>query len=367
MFWHIFKLFLHKNSNDMDMKTATKKIEDAIVGRKVLELSCRADDNDNRYFKVIPICVKGHEGKQYFIATSRLDRWFAFDIARITAMEEYCTYSTDRELNMEEATDKVFSEGKYIDGYYFARDKDDEPDLEALRDELRKIEADIKGLVGPRKSEDYIDLPADLDRGKLEDLLWSRRHCLDMLFRKDPEGVKHFRKINRYLKGLTDRMYKRAAKIYRQYLAAGADEEFDDDFMIDADLRFSYRGEDGIAILGDEEYYGSDFNYMLNVIYEFCYKSPTCGASFTKSLLETDRIEMSDKELYLYNSDDEDDWGELKIWIPELEGIKICHAVNEICVYDNSYSVPDLLRMNSFWCEVQGIYQNIRNQDGIRI
>lgn len=330
----------------------------------MLELSIRAGDNDTKDFKVIKV----YEGKQFLIAESRLGRCFAFDITRIITMEEYCTYSTNSETDVEEVTERVFSKGKYMDGYYFVRDNDDEPDLDALREELKKIEADIKELIGSRKGEDdYIDLPDDLDRGKLENLLMSRRHCLGMLFRKDPEGVKNFRKINAFLKDLTDRMYKRAAKIYRQYLSSGMDEEFDDDFMIDADLRFYYRGIEGIAILGDEEYYGSDFDYMLNVISEFCYKSPTCGASFTKSLRKTDRIEMSDKELYLYNSDDEDDWGELKIWIPELEGIKICHAVNEICVYDNGYSVPDLLRMSSFWCEVKGIYQHIRNQNGIRI
>ena len=86
-----------------------------------------------------------------------------------------------------------------------------------------------------------------------------------------------------------------------------------------------------------------------------CLKiSTVCSASFTKSLWKTDWAEMSDKDLYLYNSNDDYDWGELKIWIPELEGIKICHAVNEIRVYHaNGYSVPDLLRMNNFWCEVK--------------
>ena len=108
------------------------------------------------------------------------------------------------------------------------------------------------------------------------------------------------------------------------------------------------------AILGDEEYFGSDFDYMLNVVCEFCHESPVCGASFMKSLLKTDLVEMSDKDLYLYNSDDDYDWGELKIWIPELEGITICHAVNEICVYHaNGYSVPDLPRMNNLWRKVK--------------
>lgn len=46
----------------MDKKTAKKKIEDGIVGRKVLELSCIADDNDRRDFTVIPLCIKEHGG-----------------------------------------------------------------------------------------------------------------------------------------------------------------------------------------------------------------------------------------------------------------------------------------------------------------
>ena len=75
---------------------------------------------------------------------------------------------------------------------------------------------------------------------------------------------------------------------------------------------------------------------------------------------------MSDKELDFYNRADDFDWGELKIWIPELEGIKICHAVGEICAYHtNGYSVPDLLRMNNFSCEAKATYQHFLNQSAL--
>ncbi|MDM8268202.1 hypothetical protein QUW50_04000 [Barnesiella viscericola] len=131
--------------------------------------------------------------------------------------------------------------------------------------------------------------------------------------------------------------------------------------MIEADMRFVYNGEESIAEIGDEEYYGSDFNYMINVIYDLCADVPLAGASFSKSFRQTDRPQMSDKELELDNRyDNACDCGELKIWIPELESMKICHAVNEICVYNHGYSVADLLRMNDFWCEVKAIYQHIR-------
>lgn len=234
---------------------------------------------------------------------------------------------------------------------------------EKLRKELQAIEADIKVIVGPRRKDDWVDVPAGIDRENLKNLLRSRRYCLNMLFRKDPKGLEHFKKVNNLLRALTDRMYKKGARVYRQYLISGVDEAFDDDFMIDADLRFVYNSEDSIAKLGDEEHYGSDFNYMMNVIYDLCAEAPCVGASFSKSFCKGDKPEMSDKELELDNDMGEIYHGELRLSVPELEGIEICNAVNEICVYDNGYSVPDLLRMNDFWCEVKAIYQHIRNQN----
>lgn len=238
-------------------------------------------------------------------------------------------------------------------------------DIEKLREEVKGIEAEIKSMIGQSGNDVYyVDIPEGADRGRLKELLMSRHHSLDMLFRRDPEGVERFHKVNACLKDLSDRLYMKGARIYRQYLTYGIDEEFDDDFMIDADLRFVYNGPESVAVLGDEEYYGSDFNYMMNVIYDYCKDFPNVGASYSKSFGKTDRPEMTDSELELANRYDYNDWGEIKIWIPELEGIKICNAVNEICVYENGYSVADLLRMNYFWCEVKGVYQLISDRNG---
>lgn len=238
-------------------------------------------------------------------------------------------------------------------------------DIKKLREEVKGIEAEIKSMIGQYRNDDYyVDIPEGADHERLKELLMSRHHSLDMLFRRDPEGVERFRKVNACLKDLSDRLYMKGARIYRQYFTYGIDEEFDDDFMIDADLRFVYNGPESVAVLGDEEYYGSDFNYMMNVIYDYCKDFPNVGASYSKSFGKTDRPEMTDSELEFANRYDYNDWGEIKIWIPELEGIKICNAVNEICVYENGYSVADLLRMNYFWCEVKGVYQLISDRNG---
>ena len=168
----------------MNIKTAKKKINEAIRKKNVLELFYRTDDDIKMYFTVAPVCIKEHDGKQYLMTLGQLDKAFAFDIARITSMGEYwATFSIDKNFNMEKFLVKVFSEGTYTDGYIVCAGNED-LDPEALRNELKKIEADIKALVGNRK-DDYIDLPKNLDRNKMEELLSSRSHCLDMLFRKD--------------------------------------------------------------------------------------------------------------------------------------------------------------------------------------
>lgn len=349
----------------MKINAAIKKINAAIRKRKVLELIYQTDESGLMYFAVAPVCINEHDGKLYLLSLDKSENAYAFEIARITAIDEYwATFCLSREFNIKFFNECLFNQDNHINGYIMVLNElNDNLNPEKLRKELQAIEADIKVIVGPRRKDDWVDVPADIDRENLKNLLRSRRYCLNMLFRKDPKGLEHFKKVNNLLRGLTDRMYKKGARVYRQYLISGVDETFDDDFMIDADLRFVYNSEDSIAKLGDEEHYGSDFNYMMNVIYDLCAEASCAGASFSKGFRKGDKPEMSDKELELDNEMDEIYHGELRLSVPELEGIEICNAINEICVYDNGYSVPDLLRMNDFWCEVKAIYQHIRNQN----
>ena len=47
------------------------------------------------------------------------------------------------------------------------------------------------------------------------------------------------------------------------------------------------------------------------------------------------------------NMDDGVSWAEGNLKHSKLSNVIICHAVHEICVHKN-YSIPDLLRMNSY-------------------
>ena len=49
-------------------------------------------------------------------------------------------------------------------------------DIEKLREEVKGIEAEIKSMIGQSGGDvDYVDIPECADRGRLKELLMSRR------------------------------------------------------------------------------------------------------------------------------------------------------------------------------------------------
>ena len=73
---------------------------------------------------------------------------------------------------------------------------------------------------------------------------------------------------------------------------------------------------------------------------------------------------MNDKDLDCYDRwDDGISWNEGQLNRKELEHICKCYATHVICVH-NEYSLPDLLRLNDFWVEVQFKCQHFIFQKG---
>lgn len=85
------------------------------------------------------------------------------------------------------------------------------------------------------------------------------------------------------------------------------------------------------------------------------------------SLDLTKRGDMTDEELGFKDClNDGMTWAEGCLCRPEMNHICICHAVHDLCTH-KEYSIPDLLRMNDFWCEVGITHQHIVAQDGARM
>lgn len=240
---------------------------------------------------------------------------------------------------------------------------------EELHQSLNNVEDEIKKIVGIdinnfiRKHAKYDDVYETV-----KDLLHIRQCLLDKLFLGTPDELARFEEVNSLLDKLTKKMYCRTATLYRTLLTSCRDEDFDHDYMACGSLKcvVDYDFEEGsyhtILHLDNDEFYDSDFGYMLSLVngMQDINSIVECKICYE----ETHTSVMSDEELNCYDYwDDSVSWNEGRLNRKELAEISICYATHAICV-NNNYSIPDLLRLNSFWVEAQIICQHIVDQDG---
>lgn len=238
---------------------------------------------------------------------------------------------------------------------------------EQMRKRLLAVEEQIKEIVGGDPwNIDCIHDQEVLD--KIEELIETRCSILNSMFTATAQEVERFEKVNKLLLELTAQMRHRTAALYRMVLRNGIDEAFDDDYMVEGTLKYVYNDEDSIISLDNDEYYGSDFNYMVALVY-----------LITTTPRHLDRVAWETLPLRSYKSPDMDDdtlfedrsmdngmnWAEGPLWIPQFEHICICYAAHDICTH-KPYSILDLLRMNDFWAEAELTCQHIVNQQGVR-
>ena len=233
-----------------------------------------------------------------------------------------------------------------------------------LYQKLQKVERQIIKIAGTEEMEHKCWADSQMEE-KLKELLSDRCYLLNQMFIATPDAVARMEQINTLLYDLTQKMYAQSAKLYRRVLENAVDPEFDDDIEIEGTLRYCYNGAESVLQLPDDNYYGSNFNRMIDLMYqtEVLVDIKSVNKSFDKN----DTQEMSDAELGFEDwSDDGTSWAEGWLRSKELDHICICHAVHDLCTHKH-YSIPDLLRLNDFWCEVMIKHQHIVEQDGSRL
>ena len=184
-------------------------------------------------------------------------------------------------------------------------------------------------------------------------------HCSD-------EEVRRFTAINDKLYTMTESMYERA-RMVNDLIKTMPLHEKDDDVEVEAKLRFWEDGAPSVLEIEDDEFYGSDFTRMIVLL--------SLIDSDYKSYDEIERVaiypKLVDGKLVPDNTeikndmDDGTTWAEAWLRHPKLDHLVVCHAVHDICTHKN-YSIPDLLRMNTFEVSVDIKIQQIEDQDGAR-
>lgn len=247
-----------------------------------------------------------------------------------------------------------------------------------LREILRSVERYILNVTGPNPLEDCRhewlkgntrDINESREYSLVESLILDRSVIMNLLFGlhcSDVE-VERLKQLNDHLFNLTKELYRKVADTYRVLLNTQKDDSFVDDINIDGIIHYNCESGQDYVMLEDDDYYGSDFAQMLSVISatenDNLEEIVSAGCSWCP---EEHTPEMTDKQLGVEDClNDGQSWHEGFWDLPKVKDVVFCHAVHDICTH-KSYSIPDLLRMNTFWSEVKIEIQNIRETDGTR-
>ena len=184
-------------------------------------------------------------------------------------------------------------------------------------------------------------------------------HCSD-------EEVRRFTAINDKLYTMTENMYERA-RMVNELIKTMSLHKKDDDVEVEAKLKFWEDGAPSVLEIEDDDFYGSDFTRMivLRSIIDSDYRSYDeieRVAIYPK--LVDGKLIPDDTEIK-NDMDDGTTWAEVWLRHPKLDHLIVCHSVHDICTHKN-YSIPDLLRMNTFEVSVDIKIQQIEDQDGAR-
>ena len=241
--------------------------------------------------------------------------------------------------------------------------------ISSLKSFIHDIETDMLDITGDvldysnRRIRDLTPYQFDL----LDCLLLLRCWALNNLFDEHctDEEVRRFAAINDKLYEMTERMYERA-RMVNQLIKTMPLHEKDDDVDVEAKLKFWEDGASSVLEIEDDAYYGSDFRRMivLLAIVDRDYKCyDEIGQVNLSPRLVDGKVVSADD--IINDLDDGTTWAEGWLRHPKLDHWVVCHAVHDICTHKN-FSIPDLLRMNTFEVSVDIKIQQIEDQDGAR-
>ena len=217
-----------------------------------------------------------------------------------------------------------------------------------MKQALNKIESRIVELVGDKHEEFKYDELSKAKRDEVKQLLLERRNILNDMFEPTEANLAQFDKVNDELYRLTMTLNERVRKFIAKKEILLDTPDFDDDYELEGMLKFVFNDEDSICRFADDEYYGSNFPVMIKIIYEVYAHS---GIESIASINE-----------HCGPLDDCESWYEYPFsCYAEFKDFIICHAVHDLTDH-KLYSIPDLLRLNDFWAEVDFKVQSITNQ-----
>ena len=240
--------------------------------------------------------------------------------------------------------------------------------INRLRRRLHLTESIIKKSVG-RDKDFPLKYISEFRLDLIRSLMNVREYLLNRMFFlgcSDAE-VEGFKRVNDTLYSLHQQMLERGAELWRRELSFDVKDDFDDDIDLEGKLFFSSNDESSLVRYDNDNFYGSDFPFMLELEDDLLSKGLHEIEFCHTSRKEDSTPEMTDKELGFENLlDDGNSWADSIVWFcdnPKIKDVFIHHPMNDLASNKN-FPLPDIVRMNDFWCEIRVLHQKLSDQGG---
>lgn len=228
--------------------------------------------------------------------------------------------------------------------------------VDEKREVLQNVEQRVKRIVNC--DLDYSPFLRYLSENEHDviDLLMGIRYVIlnEMMLHPTPAEVERFRYQNDKLFKLTQEYYAQCRNMWRTLFHTPY--KVDDRYCYEVEgvLRFEYGDDDAVVKLENDDYYGSDFQYMIHLQDELIYKMDSLLNGVFGSFVGA----TEDGYKQINNMlDDGDSWDECSLHKPEFADICVCYAMHALHTHQD-YCLPDILRMDDFVVKVHLQYEN---------
>ena len=228
--------------------------------------------------------------------------------------------------------------------------------VDEKREVLQNVEQRVKRIVNC--DLDYSPFLRYLSENEHDviDLLMEIRYVVlnEMMLHPTPAEVERFRYQNDKLFKLTQEYYAQCRNMWRTLFHTPY--KVDDRYCYEVEgvLRFEYGDDDAVVKLENDDYYGSDFQYMIHLQDELIYKMDSLLNGVFGSFVGA----TEDGYKQINNMlDDGDSWDECSLHKPEFADICVCYAMHALHTHQD-YCLPDILRMDDFVVKVHLQYEN---------
>ena len=228
--------------------------------------------------------------------------------------------------------------------------------VDEKREVLQNVEQRVKRIVNC--DLDYSPFLRYLSENEHDviDLLMGIRYVVlnDMMLHPTPAEVERFRYQNDKLFKLTQEYYAQCRNMWRTLFHTPYKVDNRYCYEVEGVLRFEYGDDDAVVKLENDDYYGSDFQYMIHLQDELIYKMDSLLNGVFGSFVGA----TEDGYKQINNMlDDGDSWDECSLHKPEFADICVCYAMHALHTHQD-YCLPDILRMDDFVVKVHLQYEN---------